>query len=174
MQELCRDVSLIPGQVRSPGEGHGSPLQQSCLENPHGQRSREGYSVRNDLATKHIAPFTTYVFLTASKLFTLNYKPHWFFSQFFKQDQIFLASGHLQMQFPEALQGFPGGTSGKEPDCQCRRLKTCGVDPCVGKISWRRTWKPTPVFLPKKSHGQRSLVGYGPQGCKESDMTEAT
>ena len=32
----------------------------------------------------------------------------------------------------------------------------------------------TPVFLPGKSHGQRSLAGYGPQGCKESDMTEVT
>ena len=34
--------------------------------------------------------------------------------------------------------------------------------------------RPTPVFLPGKSHGQRSLVGYSPQGRKESDMTEAS
>ena len=33
-------------------------------------------------------------------------------------------------------------------------------------------WQPTPVLLPGKSHGQRSLVGYSPQGCKESDSTE--
>ena len=33
-------------------------------------------------------------------------------------------------------------------------------------------WQPTPVFLPGKSHGQRSLVGYSPWGCKESDTTE--
>ena len=39
-----KDVSLIPGGVRSPGGGHGNPLQCSCLENPHGQRSLEGYS----------------------------------------------------------------------------------------------------------------------------------
>ena len=32
----------------------------------------------------------------------------------------------------------------------------------------------TPVFLPRESHGQRSLVGYNPWGCKESDMTEVT
>ena len=43
--------------------------------------------------------------------------------------------------------------------------------PGVGKIPWRRKWKPTPVFLPGKSHGQRSLVGYGPCGRKESDTT---
>ena len=37
---------------------------------------------------------------------------------------------------------------------------------------WRRKWQPTPVFLPGKSHGWRSLVGYGPWGHKELDMTE--
>ena len=42
----------------------------------------------------------------------------------------------------------------------------------VGKIPWRREWLPTPVFLPEESHGQRSLVGCSPWGCKESDMTE--
>ena len=35
----------------------------------------------------------------------------------------------------------------------------------------RRKWQPTPVFLPRESHGQRSLEGYSPQGHKESDMT---
>ena len=47
-----------------------------------------------------------------------------------------------------------------------------GFDPWVGKIPWRRKWQPNPVFLPGKSHGQRSLVGYSPWGHKESDMTE--
>ena len=37
---------------------------------------------------------------------------------------------------------------------------------------WRRRWQPTPVLLPGKFHGQRSLVGYSPWGRKESDMTE--
>ena len=45
-------------------------------------------------------------------------------------------------------------------------------DPWVGKISWRRKWQSTPVFLPGEFHGQRSLVGYGPQDRKESDTTE--
>ena len=39
-------------------------------------------------------------------------------------------------------------------------------------MPWRRTWQPTPVFLPGESHGGRSLVGYNPQGRKESDTTE--
>ena len=38
------DLSSIPGLGRSPGEGHGNPLQYSYLENPHGQRSLAGYS----------------------------------------------------------------------------------------------------------------------------------
>ena len=65
--------------------------------------------------------------------------------------------------------GFPDYSSGEEPDCQCRRP---GFNPWVGKISWRRKWQPTPVLLPGKSHGWRSLVGYSPWGRKESDMTE--
>ena len=40
------------------------------------------------------------------------------------------------------------------------------------KIPWRRKLQPTPVFLPEKSHGQRSLAGYGPCGCKELDLTK--
>ena len=39
-----RDIGSIPGSGRFPGGGHGNPLQYSCLENPHGQRSLVGYS----------------------------------------------------------------------------------------------------------------------------------
>ena len=53
--------------------------------------------------------------------------------------------------------GFPGGTSGEEPTCQCRRCKRWEFDPWVGKIPRRRAQKPTPVFLAGESHGQRSL-----------------
>ena len=41
-------------------------------------------------------------------------------------------------------------------------------------LTWRRKQQPIPLFLPGKSHGQRRLAGYSPQGCKESDMTEVT
>ena len=58
--------------------------------------------------------------------------------------------------------GFPGGASGKEPTCQCRRHKRCRFDPWVRKIPWRRAWQPTPVFLPGESYGQRSLGVYSP------------
>ena len=67
-----------------------------------------------------------------------------------------------------------GVTSGKEAPCQCRRCKRRRFHPWVGKIPWRRAWQPTSVFLPGESHGQRSLAGYGPWGCTESDTTEVT
>ena len=62
---------------------------------------------------------------------------------------------------------------GKNPPANAEDMRQ-GFDPWVGKIPWRKKWQPPPVFLPGKSHGQRSLVGYSPWGCKESDTTEAT
>ena len=67
-----------------------------------------------------------------------------------------------------SIYSFPWWLSGKESTWQCRRQ---GFDPWVGKIPWRRAWQPTPVFLPGKSHGERSLVGYSPWGRRESDTT---
>ena len=69
---------------------------------------------------------------------------------------------------PLSLGGLPN--SGKEPTCQCRRHKRLRFDPWA----WRRAWQPASVFLPGESHGQRSLEGYSPQGCKELNTTEAT
>ena len=39
--------------------------------------------------------------------------------------------------------------------------------PAVGKIPWRKAWQPTPIFLPRKSQAQRSMVGYSSRGHKE-------
>ena len=61
--------------------------------------------------------------------------------------------------------------SGKESACQCRSLRRLGFDPQFGKIPWKRKWQPTPVLLPGKSHGQRSLVGYSHGVAKELDTT---
>ena len=64
--------------------------------------------------------------------------------------------------------GFPGGSDCKESTC------SAGEPDLIPdrEIPWRREWLPTPVFLPGESHGQRSLSGYSPWGCKELDMTE--
>ena len=69
------------------------------------------------------------------------------------------------------MSGLPRWLRGKESACQCRRP---GLGPWIRKIPWRRKRQPTPVFLPRKSHGQRSLEGVSPWGCRESDMTEHT
>ena len=65
--------------------------------------------------------------------------------------------------------GLPMWLNGKESTCQYRRY---GFNPCVGKISWSRKWRLTPVLFPGKFRGQRRLVGYSPQDRQESDMTE--
>ena len=67
------------------------------------------------------------------------------------------------------IKGFPGDSDGKKIHLRCRRP---GFDPWIGKILWRREWQPSPVFLPGKPPGQRSLVGCSPRGRKDSDKTE--
>ena len=67
-----------------------------------------------------------------------------------------------------ARQGFPGGASGKELACQCRRHKNPGFDPWVGKIPWRRKWQLTPVILPGESPWTEE------PGVTEWDMAEGT
>ena len=63
----------------------------------------------------------------------------------------------------------------KNPPADAGRHKRCRSGPLmVGKIPWTRAHQPTPVFLPGEFHEQRSLVGYGPRGLTESDMTEVT
>ena len=64
--------------------------------------------------------------------------------------------------------GFPGGNSGKEPACQCRRHKRCRS----GKTPWRRSWQPSPIFLSGESHWQRSLGGYSPWSSEELDRVK--
>ena len=82
---------------------------------------------------------------------------------------------------------FPGGSDGKAPAYNVgylgsipglgSRIHVC-VCVCThmcfpgSERSWRRQWHPTPVLLPGKSHGRRSLVGYSPWGRNESDTTE--
>ena len=72
---------------------------------------------------------------------------------------------------PKDHLGLPHWLSGKESACNAGDPGDRVFDPWVGKIPWRRKWQPTPVFLPGKSHGQRTLAGYRPWGREESDMT---
>ena len=62
--------------------------------------------------------------------------------------------------------GFPDGSAVKNLPANA------GFDLWVRKIPWRRKRQPTPVFMPGKFHGWKSLAGYSPWGHKELDMTE--
>ena len=84
-----------------------------------------------------------------------------------------VANESLQIDIPSRIS--PSESAVQSPGnptltgCWRRRF-----DPWVRKIPWRRRWQPNPVFLPEKSHGQRSLAVYSPWGRKESDMNEHT
>ena len=65
---------------------------------------------------------------------------------------------HFRVTLSNIL-GLPWWLGGKESICQCRRRR---FNPWVEKTPWRRKWQPASVFLPGKSHGQRSLTGYSP------------
>ena len=70
------------------------------------------------------------------------------------------------------MKGFSGGLVVKNLPAMQETCRRHGFDPWVGKIPWRRKWQLAPVFLPRESHGQRSLAGYSPLGRKELDMSK--
>ena len=67
---------------------------------------------------------------------------------------------------------LPGGSLGKQSICNAANVGL--LDSWVGNIPCRRTWQPTPVFLPGESQGQEELGGLQSKGHKESDTTEVT
>ena len=85
------------------------------------------------------------------------------------KNQSFVQLALLQCWLYYGVWSFPGGSDSESVCLQCGRPR---FDPWVVKIPWRRKWQPTPVLLPGKFHGWRSLVGYSPRGRKQSDTTE--
>ena len=77
----------------------------------------------------------------------------------------------LKPGFPCSLDlaHFKGGSVVKNPPADAGDV---GLIPELGRFPWRRKWQPTPVFLPRKFHGQRNLAGYSPWGHKESDTAK--
>ena len=126
-----RDVGLIPGSGRSPGGGHGKPLQYSCLANPMDRGAWQAAAHRVTQSRTRLSDWTE---LTPSKYHIL-----WIHS----------------------TEGFSDSLAGKESLCNSGDIKNHRLDPWVGKIPWRRAWQPTPVFLSGESHGQRSLAVCG-------------
>ena len=74
-----------------------------------------------------------------------------------------------RITLPKANKGFPGASEVKASACNAGDL---GLIPGSGRSPGEGNVQPTPVFLPGEPHGQRSPVGYNPQGHKELDMTE--
>ena len=75
---------------------------------------------------------------------------------------------------PQGPVHFHYGGRGKEPTCQCKEYEGCGREPWVERSPEKGSWQAIPIFLPRESHGQRSLAGYSAWGHKESNMTEMT
>ena len=69
----------------------------------------------------------------------------------------------------EKAGGFPDGTSGKEPTCQCRRCKEMGVQSLGQEDPLEEGTATHSSTLAGESHGQRDLAGYSPWGCKGSE-----
>ena len=77
----------------------------------------------------------------------------------------------IQQSQGQTEQGFPGGTGIKNPPAN-RHTRREFNPWVIGKTPWSRKWQLTPVFVPGKSHGQRSLVGSSAWVRKESDTTQ--
>ena len=60
----------------------------------------------------------------------------------------------------------------RNPPVTWANVGAAGLIPGSGRLPWREKWQPTPIFLPGRFHGQRSLTGYIVQGVAESDMTQ--
>ena len=82
-----------------------------------------------------------------------------------------LCQGNLQNS--NVVSGSPGSSVVKNLPANAGAMENLGSIP-KSEDPWRRKWQPTPILLPGQSHEQRSLVGYSPCGCKESDATEVT
>ena len=98
---------------------------------------------------------------------------HWILG---KQDVLLIKLGPMWTSFRgrycnligdlSFFRSFPSGTVVKRPPAMQETSRRHRFDPWVEKIPWRRKWQPTPVFLPGKSHGHKSLAGYSPWGCR--------
>ena len=152
------------------GEGNGNPLQCSCLETPRDRGAwwAAVYGVaQSRTRLKRLSKcFLKVNFL--SRIFCLlihNVIPGAFG---FKYSILLIFV--LFVSIPSL--GFPPWLSGKELDCNAGDARDVGSIPGLGRSPGRRHGNPPPVFLPRKSHGQKRLVGYSPWGHKGSDMME--
>ena len=173
---LLRNTRLP--QVR---EGNGIPLQYSCLENlmDRGAWWAVVHGAAKSWTRLSDFTFTFHFHALEKEMATHSSVLAWRIPGMGEPGGLTsLGShrvGHDWSNSAVAAAGFPGGlVINNLSACQCRILRRRGFNPWVRNILQRRKWQPTPVFLPGKSHGQRSVADYSPWGHKELDMTECT
>ena len=155
--EDAGDIGLIPGSGKSPWMGNGNLLPQYfCLENFMDRGV--WWTVVLGVANSHTR-LSTGTYPKYHKLRDCVNSPKSF--SICQAISVWL-SGLTRSNIQVCCLGFPGGSDGKASACNAG-------DP--GSIPGLE-WQPTPVLLPGKFHGQRSLVDYSPWGRKESDTTE--
>ena len=128
-------------------EGNGDPLQYSCLKNP---LDRGTWQATIHGAAKSWTPLSMHKLIFScwviSNTLFINWK----------------SKGKLEKNSNKS--NLPVKLCPYAYACKCKCVCNC--------IKWRRQWHPTPVLLPGKFHGRRSLVGCSPWGREESDTTE--
>ena len=88
--------------------------------------------------------------------------------EYFRCNSLFIKLSQ-KLHLISSLGGFPNGAVVKNPPANAGDV---GLIPRLGRFPWRGKWQPTPMLLPGKLHGQRSLVSYSPLGRKELDTTK--
>ena len=163
MQETCVS-SMSQGDPLEDGMAtHCSSLTQkiSWTEEPGGLQSMGSQRVGLDLMTNTFKDFPGDPVVKTPRFHCRRDRLYPWLGN---KDPICLMVQQQKIKFD--ILGFPGGSDGEESACNVGDLGS------IRKIPQRREWLSTPVFLPRESHGQRSLVGYSPWGLKKSDMTE--
>ena len=154
---------IFPAEGSNPGLPHcrqilyqlshkGSPLRvrRGSKTRRSAQKAKEGDRPSHHLQSRVLTPSKCW-WLGTPRRMQPGLKESWNTTLLFKE--------HLSCTwwFPSWLRWYS----------VCPQCGRPGFNPWVRKISWRRKCQPTPVFLPGKSHGWRSLVGYSPWGRKE-------
>ena len=116
----------------------------------YGDMSHETVDYIPSLATFHfISVYQRFLVLRNWKVYSFLQSKEWNRGKKERKKNVIT----VLISWAAITKGFPGGTSGKEPACQCRRHKWPWFNPWVGKMSWRRAWQPMSVFLTGESHG---------------------
>ena len=130
---------------------HVSILPQTLLLSRLSHNTRQS-SLHSTVGSCRLPILNTAVCVCPSQTPWLSHPPH-----------LFLQKTHVHSQVCESLSVLYVKLWGTQMKV-CLQSGRPGFDPWVRKTPWRRQWQPTPVFLPGKSHGPRSLAGYSPWG----------